>query len=212
LEAIGWLAEKNVDIVSMALAFPQRKLKIERAIRKAIGLHDVPVLFFAAASNDKHYSKDPVGHPAQMDEVIRVNSCTYNGIKSDFSPPSNKRDNALGTIGEEILSAYSQQKNGIRTQQRQSGTSMATAVMTGIAGLLIEFLKLIEVSNNNIRDMQIQLHSCSGMKAVLSRCMSANTELEPHSYIYVMPWILFSGDREHNDVVSAICHALDMGI
>jgi hypothetical protein len=87
----------------MAFAFSQRKLNIEQAIRKTIGLHDTPVLFFAAASNAKHYSKKPVGHPAQMDEVIRVNSCTYDGIKSVFSPSSNKRDNALGTIGEEIL-------------------------------------------------------------------------------------------------------------
>jgi hypothetical protein len=212
LKAISWLAEKEVDIVSMALAFGQQKLKIERAIRKAIGLHDVPVLFFAAASNDKHYSKNPVGHPARMDEVIRVNSCTYHGIKSSFSPSSDKKDNALGTIGEEILSAYSQQKYGIRTEMRQSGTSMATAVMTGIAGLVIEFMKFTELPHNDTREMQMRLHSCSGMKAVLSRCMSANTALEPHNYIYVMPWLLFSESHEHSDVVRDINRALDAGI
>lgn len=194
----------------MAFGFTERKLKIERAIRKAIGVRDVPVLFFAAASNDKHHTKDPVGHPARMDEVIRVNSCAHNGTRSSFSPISDKKDNGLGTIGEEIQSAYFQ--HGIGTQMRQSGTSMATAVMTGVAGLVIEFVKLIEVPSSDAREMQMQLHSCSGMKAVLSRCMSRDTTRMSHDIIYVMPWLLFDKNHGHNDVIRDINRALEVGI
>lgn len=61
------------------------------------------MLFFAAASNNKYYSEDPVGFPANLDDVIRVNSCAYTGAKSHFSPDgSERRGDNLGVIGEEM--------------------------------------------------------------------------------------------------------------
>ena len=213
LKAIGWLARENVDIVSMSFAFSTEQREIERAIKEAIGHHDM--LFFAAASNNKHYSKDPVGYPAQINEVIRVNSCTYKGVRSHFSPESDyKKDNAFSTIGEEIRSAYSQQKGRTEAYKRLSGTSMATAVMAGSAALVIQFAKIrgMPERENGINIMDEQLHSSRKMKAVFFRCMSGKTPPEPPTYTYVRPWTLFSTDSEDAEAVGDSKHALRVGI
>ena len=213
LKAIEWLAGENVDIISMSFAFSKMQPKINRAIKEAIGHHDM--LFFAAASNNHHYLEDPVGHPAQMKEVIRANSCTYNGNRSGFSPRSvHKRENALSTIGEEIWSAYSQPESRAKGYKRLSGTSMATAVMAGSAALVIEFAKRRGNSEKekDFSDMEDQLHSSDKMMAVFFHCMSGKEPSEPPNYNHVRPWCLFNTDYEDADVVGNIKRAIRLGI
>ena len=190
----------------MSFAFSTEQREIERAIREAIGHHDM--LFFAAASNYTHYSCDTIGYPAQLDEVIRANSCTYEGIRSHFSPQADyKRDRAFSTIGEEILSAYSQRKGHQKVYERLSGTSMATAIMVGSAALVIEFAKM-----NGMHDMEEQLHSSSKMKAVMFLCMSGKSPPEPPNYTYIRPWTLFSKEYEDDKVVHNIKWAIERSI
>ncbi|KAL9098375.1 MAG: hypothetical protein Q9163_005954 [Psora crenata] len=124
-----------------------------------------------------------------------------------------KKDNAFSTIGEEILSAYPQQKGRTEAYERLSGTSMATAVMAGSAALVIEFAKIrgVQEKENGINVMEEQLHSSSKMKAVFFRCMSGNKPPEPPTYTYVRPWTRFSIDSKDAQVVGDIERALTLG-
>lgn len=203
--------KSEVDIISMSFAFTRPQPKIERAIRWAIGQHDV--LFFAAASNDRHHYNDPVGFPATMQEVIRVNSCTHNGRQSHFSPNSDeKRENALSTIGEEIGAAFSLTKNDNRRVKRLSGTSMSTAILVGVAALIIEFSKVRGLPKNVISNMETRLHTSAGMKAVMFHCMAGIKPPDPPKYSYIQPWLLFTTERTNDEVVLLINHALNRGL
>ncbi|TWU78776.1 hypothetical protein ED733_006912 [Metarhizium rileyi] len=128
--------EWEVDIISMSLAFRTEKTNITDAIEFG---RDRGVIFFAAAAN---WPK--VGFPARLDEVIRVNSCTYKGEKSDFSPKFDctKTLKNFSVIGEHLCVAYPPGLNYGNHEKRQSGTSMSTAIMAGMAALVLEFRNL----------------------------------------------------------------------
>lgn len=195
----------------MSFAFTNAQENLRRAIISAIGQRDI--LFFAAASNDRHYESDPVGFPASMDEVIRVNSCKHNGQQSDFSPNSDyRRDNALSTIGEEIEAAFPPRKNDGEPLKRLSGTSMSTAILAGIAALLIEFAKLQVLPASVASSMESRLHTSAGMKAVLYHCMAGIKPREAPWYNHIRPWVLFTIERKHDVIVHQINDALDRGL
>jgi hypothetical protein len=197
----------------MSFAFTRSDDKLRRAIVAAIGNGGMErdILFFAAAStNDQHYNSTPVGFPASMDQVIRVNSCKHNGRPSDFSPESDDRwENALSTIGEEIEAAYPPGKNDGATIKRLSGTSTSTAILVGVAALLIEFAKLQSLPKDVISNMEPRLHTSSGMKSVLYNCMAGKKPPQAPNYSYIRPWLLFTTEKSHQLVIHEINYALD---
>ena len=138
----------------MPFSLSKQPENLRKAMSSANGQHDV--LLFAAATNDGYYEQDPVGFPATMVHVIRVNSCQYNSQQSDFSPDSDRNEaNALSTLGEEIESAFPKALNNGVPRKCLTGTSMATAIMLGVAGLLIEFTKhcVGRIPEATVRDM-----------------------------------------------------------
>ncbi len=190
----------------MAFAFSHPHPALADAIRRARGQRNV--LFFAAASNNKYFSEDPVGFPAKMDEVIRVNSCSHSGKRSSFSPRgSERRGDNLGTIGEEMPAADAGAGTGGRGrgERRMSGTSMATAVMTGVAALVVEFSRLApapEIYPDRPREqVTTELLTNDGMKAVLHRCLAGVNPPAPPTYCYIRPWLLF--DVNNQDVMAS---------
>jgi hypothetical protein len=196
----------------MSFAFTKSHDKLRRAIVSAIGDGNVErdILFFAAASNDQHYNSNPVGFPAMMDQVIRVNSCKHNGRQSDFSPESGgKWEGALSTIGEEIEAAFPPGKKNGTTSKRLSGTSTSTAILVGVAALLIEFAKLQCLPKDVTSNMESRLHTSAGMRSVLYYCMAGKNPPLPPTYSYIRPWLLFTVEKKHDFVVHEINHALD---
>jgi hypothetical protein len=63
-----WMTYRKECRYRLHVAFTKQQCKIERAIKKVIGHHDM--LFFAATSNDNHYSKDPDGHPPKWTRLL----------------------------------------------------------------------------------------------------------------------------------------------
>lgn len=174
------------------------------------------VLFFAAATNDAHFKEDSVGFTATMADVIRVNSCSYNGQQSRFSPDSDRNTaNALSTLGEEIEAAFPVTLNDGKPLKCLTGTSMATSIMSGIAGLLIEFTKLCGDSSlpkDNVSNMRDQLRTPEGMRSVLYHCMAGVRQPEAPKYSYILPWVLFRGHKELGGIADDIVRALKPGI
>ncbi|KAF3074326.1 Subtilisin DY [Trichoderma lentiforme] len=120
-EAVDWAVNCGVDIIVMCFAFTRFHSTIYKAICEAKGRRDV--LIFAAASNNKHDLENPVGFPACIDEVIRVNSCTHKGLQSSFSPTCHSERSSLSIIGEELQAAFPLAKNGNEPLKRMTGTS-----------------------------------------------------------------------------------------
>ncbi|KAL2783374.1 hypothetical protein BJX66DRAFT_318598 [Aspergillus keveii] len=163
------------------------------------------VLSFAAASNHRHNEDNPIGFPARLDEVIAAFSCRYNGQRSDFSPyPGNDK---FAVPGEVIKAAYPPDLNNNLLEKRLSGTSAATAMLAGIAGLVIEYAKL---KSNTAQSISIsdRLWHTQGMKSVFLGCMTTNHNHAPGDYFVVKPWLLLSTKHSDLDVSKKIMWAL----
>lgn len=172
-------------------------------------------LIFAAASNNKHDEENPVGFPARSPEVIRVDSCTWQGKQSNFSPSCSGVRHSLCTIGEELQAAFIEydDKNEVRTQatKHMSGTSMSTAILPGIAGLVLEFSRIQTEKGPNLLDNDRErLLRNEGMMAVLQRCMGGVESLEPGKYRYIRPWLLFRPEAPREAIVHTISEQLRM--
>ncbi|KAK3367710.1 hypothetical protein B0H63DRAFT_85335 [Podospora didyma] len=190
-QAIEWAMDIGVDIIVMAFAFSDTQDGIRKAIVNAKATRDV--LFFAAASNNRHNERNPVGFPARMSEAIRVNSCTWQGHPSKFSPPGfTERDN-LATLGEELYAAFTElnyDNSRPSYRKRLSGTSGSTALMAGIAGLVLEFARTTSTRGSNVENAERLLRN-EGMMAILQHCMVGGYTLPPDRYRNIKPWVLF---------------------
>lgn len=129
----------KVDIISMSFSFSQHYNQMQTAIFHA-NHHNV--LIFAAASNNRHNERDPVGYPAKLSPVIAVRSCDWQNVKSPFSPDGKDGFPNFSVIGEAVGTGYRRRlENGLVTD-RMSGTSASTPIMAGIAALILEYSKL----------------------------------------------------------------------
>jgi hypothetical protein len=191
----------------MSFALDQWNARIADAIRIANASRST--LFFAAASNDRHLHSNQVGFPATMSEVIRVNSCTYHGSQSHFSPGGDlKWENTLSTIGEQIEAADRPEDENDVNLKRRDGTSTTTAIMAGVAGLLIEYAKFRPLPQDVSSNMESQLLIPAGMRSVLYYCMSGKNPPQPPAYSYVRPWFLFTREKKETAVTIEIHLAL----
>ena len=94
------------------------------------------IIVFAAASGG---TGSRVGFPAFMPEVIAVNSADAYGNASEFNPLPRLHDSNFTLLGEDVESAWPVAL-GEGPVKRASGLSVATAIATGIAALVVEFV------------------------------------------------------------------------
>lgn len=179
----------------MSFAFNEEQKLIRDAIDRA-RQGNKKVLFFAAASNYRLNERRPVGFPAIYKEVIRVNSSAPGDWKSDFSPKVEDGVPNFSIIGEHLNAAYPQKLNAGNYEKRKNGTSMATAIMAGVAGLVIEFSRLRKVEPN-IKDSS-RLRTPDGMKAVFRLMLNQKYLTDRDKYLHVKPWELFSDDKDED--------------
>jgi hypothetical protein len=128
--------KKKVDIVSMSLGWKEdsnEKLRdvIDHAKRNK-------VLLFAASSNDG--ARSGVAYPARADEVIAIDAADGYRKPSRFNPLLDGRKLRFAVLGEAVESVYPKDldESGFK---RMSGTSCATPIAAGIAGLILEFAR-----------------------------------------------------------------------
>lgn len=201
------ISEWNVDIISMSFAFTERMPEIHQAILDANSKRGGKILFFAASSNYSKDDKHPIGFPARMDSVISVFSATPSDGKSDFSPNGALNKANFSVPGEYINAAFPKALNHDNAEKRQNGTSVSTAILAGIAGLVIEFTRL--KGAEPVRGSELLLQP-EGIKAVFEKCMLSQVqEIGPQKYLHVKPWHLLNDERDPRQVANRIEGALD---
>jgi subtilisin family serine protease len=125
LKGLDWAANNGVRIVNMSFAGP-RDPSIERAIKVA---HDRGIVLIAAAGNAG--PRSPPLYPAADRNVIAV---TATDIDDKLFGGANRgRYIAIAAPGVDILVPAPQ-----NTYQMTTGTSVATAHISGIVALLLE--------------------------------------------------------------------------
>ena len=168
---------KQVDIVSMSFGWkdnsdPALKAVIERA-------RTSNVLLFAASSNEGNRSKEGMAYPARASDVFAIDAADVHGNPSKFNPPECSRKLARFTaLGEAIRSAYPldlQTEDEEPGWRRMEGTSCATPIAAGIAGLILEFARQRPLCME--AEIELLLKSVDGMKLILTECCAQKSSL-----------------------------------
>jgi subtilisin family serine protease len=141
LAGMEWALEQKCRIISMSLGGavePGEKYSsvYESVAREALKQN---CLIIAAAGNESERSQNniaPVGHPANCPSIFAVGSLSASLSISDFSCGGLNSDGGqvdIAAPGENIWSTW--KNNGYR---RESGTSMATPIVAGLAALILQ--------------------------------------------------------------------------
>lgn len=124
--AIEWCMTKS-NVISMSLGIPTESKRIHDLIKKGV---EANKLFIAAIGNIGPESGKDGDYPALHDEVVSVGCLKDNFEMSDLTIRANQID--INVPGENIVSCYSGSED---SYQKESGTSMSTAIISGIGAL-----------------------------------------------------------------------------
>lgn len=197
LQAIEWAqAECKADIISMSFGYIHDQQAISKAIRNAINNRNDSILFFGAAANFGANERELF--PARHESVISIRGTNSNGVFQAFNPPRNPRENmVLGTLGLEVPSASLSRETG---DVHGTGTSIATAIAAGIAGMLLGYVSN-KSSKSTYQTVRNKLQKREGMLAMLEYLASNSLN---NGYLYLAPWRL---QDKHDDTRWAMFEA-----
>jgi subtilisin family serine protease len=125
LKGLEWASEKGVRVINMSFAGP-RDPSMERALKAA---HDKGIVLIAAAGNAG--PKSPPLYPGADPNVIAVTATDVNDKL--FSGANRGRYIAVAAPGVDVLVPAPE-----NTYQLTTGTSVASAEVSGLAALLLE--------------------------------------------------------------------------
>lgn len=125
IESIYWAIENGVDIINMSFGTTVNSQALHNAIKEAA---KKDILMIAAAGNTKHQA---VQYPAAYNEVVAVGSTDANGELAELTSTGTELE--LLAPGEKIIA-----NDFLSFLTVTSGTSIATAQVTGVASLLLQ--------------------------------------------------------------------------
>jgi subtilisin family serine protease len=136
LQGIDWALEKGCRIASMSLSAQAAVSPLfERVGRRAL---KAGMLLIAAAGNDSNRPSRvlPVGYPANSDSILAVAALDREMRVARFSNGGSDGGGRIDIAGPGVgvMSSWA----GVRRYKQESGTSMATPFVAGIACLLAQ--------------------------------------------------------------------------
>ncbi len=148
-EAIYYAADNGADVINLSLGGDEN-LHLRDAVNYA---HGKGVLLIAASGNSHPL---PIAYPAAYENVIAVGASDRDDLRAPFScyiPPTHGYRLDLVAPGVEILSTL---PGGVYGSE--SGTSMASPFVAGLASLIISYKndRGIPWSNDEVRRILIQ--------------------------------------------------------
>ncbi|KAM0342918.1 hypothetical protein ACHAPU_009122 [Fusarium lateritium] len=188
----------RADIITIASGFEKEHHRMRKAIKKAVS---DGILVFAAASNYGNIRQ--VTFPARMQDVICVYSTDGRAkVSLSINPaPQTTKTRNFAILGEGVMIPPS-------TEERVTGTSVATSIAAGLAGRILDFSRQIH-RTSRIRCVD-NLESVDGMSAVFSHMAKG---AEDNKYHCVVPGRLLQHLDEDMDRTVArerICEKLSM--
>ncbi|WP_231185078.1 S8 family serine peptidase [Haladaptatus sp. DYF46] len=136
-DAIRWAADQGADVINMSLGGGGYTSTMKNAVTYA---SNNGVFIAAAAGNNGSSS---VSYPAGYSECLAVSAIDSNGNLASFSQYGSKVE--LCAPGVDILSTTTEARG---SYEKLSGTSMATPVVAGVAGLT---LSQWDLTNSELR-------------------------------------------------------------
>lgn len=124
--AIDW-AISHSNIISISLGIPYKSNRIHELIQRGVAANKI---FIASIGNVDPNLKSNGAYPALYEEVISVGCLTDNFQLSDLTIRNSNID--INVPGEKIISTFSGSKD---SYSEESGTSMSTAIVSGLAAL-----------------------------------------------------------------------------
>lgn len=145
------------------------------------------MIFFAAASNSGANQREYF--PARHDSVISIRATSSTGTTAYFNPPLNPCEKiALATLGVDVpsQSLSTGEKPAVMT-----GTSISTAISSGVAGMLISYVNR-HSNRPSYTDIKSMLLTKRGMVRTLKSMSTCTFDQQLH---YIKPWSL-RGDKK----------------
>lgn len=142
VNGVNWAAQNGANIISLSLGAKGQNSVFGQAVSNAVS-RGVTVVMAAGNDNTKMSSSvwySPASYAKALNGAIAVGSIMSNNQRSQFSNYSPDYVD-IGSPGSDILSTL---KDG--TYGKMSGTSMATPITAGAAGLIYGLLKARGVS------------------------------------------------------------------
>ncbi|TKA78977.1 hypothetical protein B0A55_02553 [Friedmanniomyces simplex] len=203
----------KADVISMSFGYQTAVPAIEEVIDDYAG----KVLMFAAASNCG--GNAPISWPARHPNVVCVFATDADGNFYPKNPTPQKGTN-LAVLGSSVEGYWPPALNDSGGLQHKSGTSCATPIAAGIAGVVMNLMRTRKAAyleslpaaskrwkeNKKLRYEQHMrtLGKPWGMKAVLGLMAE-----ERQGYHYIAPWRLLDKDNEDRDIVKEILYTLE---
>jgi hypothetical protein len=117
----------------MSFGFARIVDSIDEAIKEA---HAKCIMFAASANGGANRD---IAFPAKADEVICISSSDGTGNWSRFNPNGKDVEAGYSTLGEAVESDFPTTDLKNTERKARSGTSFATPIAAGIAGLILDF-------------------------------------------------------------------------
>lgn len=138
ISAIDWAITNHMDILNLSLGSMEPSYVLERALNKA---YKSGMLIVAAGGNEgtSTGNGDNVAYPAKYPAVVAVSAVDQNKVRGSFSATGNAIEFSAPGVG--IVSTHLDNK-----YVSYSGTSMATAFVTGSLALLKEMYPDLSVT------------------------------------------------------------------
>ncbi|PKK48944.1 hypothetical protein CI102_7966, partial [Trichoderma harzianum] len=183
IQALEWAIKSGADIISISIAFFKCDDRLQLAVQEAIRANIVVI----AATAGEGYRQEKA-YPANFSHVLSIAATDYWGKET---PESLKEHADFMFPGENII-AETFSLGSRSSTDKVSGTSVATAIASGVASLILAAHRLSlsklhsQVAREHHESLKLQI-----VKDVFTKMVDNN------SAKFVKPWLFFgdSGDQ-----------------